>query len=135
MLYSGTFCRYPGLRLILPHAGGTIPYLAERLTFAPVIRPSMGGRAPADPHGVLRSLYYDTAMSGNGWTVPALRAYVDARHILIGTDYPFMPEWSSARGGHQLLRAAAFTEQEHHAVIRGNAEDLFPFLRRHQDGP
>ncbi len=126
MLYNGTFDRHPDLRLILPHAGGTIPYLAERLTFAPVIRPSMA--RPADPLGVLRSLYYDTAMSGNAWTVAALRAFADGGHILIGTDYPFMPEWSSTRNGHQLLRAAKFTGQERHSVVRGNAEALFPRL-------
>jgi predicted TIM-barrel fold metal-dependent hydrolase len=137
MLYNGTFDRHPGLRLILPHAGGAIPFLAERLTFAPVIRPDMAGRGPADPLSVLRSLYYDTAMSGNAWTVAALRAFADSGHILIGTDFPFMPEWSSTRNGHQLLRAAAFTGSERRGVFRGNAEALFPRLgsRDRPEGP
>jgi len=31
MIYSGTLDRTPGLTLIVPHLGGMIPYLVQRL--------------------------------------------------------------------------------------------------------
>lgn len=129
MLYNGTFDRHPALRMILPHAGGTIPYLAERLTVADIIRPEMAGHAPADPLGALRSQYYDTAMSGNPRTISTLRAFVGSPQVLVGTDFPFMPEWTSTRNGHQCVGSGAFTDDELRSVVRENAEGLFPRLR------
>lgn len=130
MLYNGVFERHPDLRLILPHAGGTLPYLAERLTFAPVIRPSMADSAPSDPLALLRRQYYDTAMSGNPYTLPSLRAFVPPTQILVGTDYPFMPGWSSAECGRQLLEHGGFTDAEVADLVRGNAVRLFPRVAR-----
>lgn len=130
MVYNGTFSRYPHLRLILPHAGGTIPYLAERMTYAPVIRPSMASLAPDDALGYLRSLYFDTAMSGNAHTLAAFRSFADPSHILVGTDFPFMPAWSSRESGERIRGLGRFTEGELTAVARGNAEALFPRLIR-----
>jgi hypothetical protein len=34
MLYSGTLERYPSIRYVVSHAGGTIPYLAWRIAGA-----------------------------------------------------------------------------------------------------
>ena len=34
LLYSGTLERYPSIRYILSHAGGTVPYLAWRIAGA-----------------------------------------------------------------------------------------------------
>jgi predicted TIM-barrel fold metal-dependent hydrolase len=130
MLYNGVFERNPELRLILPHAGGTIPYLAQRLTFAPVIRPSMAEHAPADPIEQLRRQYFDTAMSGNPYTLPSLRAFAPVSQILIGTDFPFMPAWSSEDNGRQFVEHGGFTEAELTSVVRGNAETLYPMRAR-----
>jgi predicted TIM-barrel fold metal-dependent hydrolase len=126
MLYNRTFERLPRLRLILPHAGGTIPYLAERLTFAPVIRPSMVEHAPVDPLGSLRTQYYDVAMSASPYALTTLRRFAATSQILVGTDFPFMPAWSSARNGRQLVEYGEFGTDELTSVNRGNAERLFP---------
>ncbi|HEX4226477.1 MAG TPA: amidohydrolase family protein, partial [Pseudonocardiaceae bacterium] len=100
LLYGGTLDRYPGLRLILSHAGGAVPFLAHRLTYAATINPKLAGRSPRDLLGSLRRLYYDTAMSANRPTLSALTALVEPGHILFGSDYPFMPESTTARTVH-----------------------------------
>ena len=92
LLYSGTLDRHPGLRLILSHAGGTVPFLAKRLTYATTINPKLRDREPRDVLGSLRNLYYDTAMSASRPTLAALSEFVGSDHILFGTDYPFVPE-------------------------------------------
>jgi predicted TIM-barrel fold metal-dependent hydrolase len=96
LLYGGTLDRHPGLRLILSHAGGTVPFLAKRLTYAATINPKLQDREPRDLLASLRNLYYDTAMSASRPTLAALSAFVDSSHILFGTDYPFVPESATA---------------------------------------
>lgn len=96
LLFSGTLDRHPGLRIILNHAGGTVPYLAKRLTYAATINPKLASRQPHDLLGSLRRLYYETAMSANPYTLAALAAFVGTEHILLGTDYPFLPESETA---------------------------------------
>ncbi|WP_406155799.1 amidohydrolase [Streptomyces sp. NBC_00882] len=96
LLYSGTLDRYPGLRMILSHAGGAVPFLAHRMTYASTINPKLKDRQPDDVLGSLRNLYYDTAMSANRPTLAALTSFVGTDRILFGSDYPFMPESTTA---------------------------------------
>lgn len=126
LLYSGTLDRYPGLRLILSHAGGAVPFLAKRLTYADTINPALAPRRPADLFGSLRRLYYDTAMSANPHTLAALTSLIDADHILFGSDYPFMPASTTTETIDGIT--AFFTDADRQLVERGNAIRLLPWL-------
>jgi predicted TIM-barrel fold metal-dependent hydrolase len=128
LLYSGTLDRYPRLRIILSHAGGAVPFLAKRLTYADTINPALAGRRPGDLFGSLRRLYYDTAMSANPHTLAALTSLVDASHILFGSDYPFMPESTTAETIDGLQRH--FTVADLARVERDNALTLLPRVAR-----
>ena len=131
LLYSGTLDRYPGLRLILSHAGGAVPFLAKRLTYADTINPALAPRRPADLFGSLRRLYYDTAMSANPHTLAALTSLVDADHILFGSDYPFMPASTTTETIDGIT--AFFTAEDRQLIERGNALRLLPGLARRLD--
>jgi predicted TIM-barrel fold metal-dependent hydrolase len=131
LLYNRTLERYPGLRIILSHGGGAIPYLAQRLTYGAVIQPDIADRAPADPVGSLQRIYYDLAMSGSPYALPSLRAFVPASQVLVGTDFPFMPAWTSEQGARHVLTGAGYTDAELRQISRGNAETLFPRTRNH----
>jgi 6-methylsalicylate decarboxylase len=126
LLFSGTLTRYPGLRIILCHAGGTVPYLAERFTFAPIISQKLVDRMPHDLLGALRHLYYETAMSANPYTLAALAAFVGTDHILFGSDYPFLPEPQSA----ETIRGLSdfFDEANLADIEQNNALALLPRL-------
>jgi len=128
MLYNRTLDRYPGLRWILSHGGGGIPYMAERLTYGPIIDPALAERASADPIAALRRIHYDIAMTGNRYSLPSLRALVPADRILIGTDFPFMPEWTSDENARQFQAHGGFSADELSQVDHRNAEALFPRL-------
>jgi 6-methylsalicylate decarboxylase len=131
LLYSGVLDRHPGLRLILSHAGGTIPYLAKRLTYAATIAPAVAAREPADLLGSLQRLYYDTAMSANEHTLAGLTSLVPLSHVLFGTDYPFMPETTTAETVDGL--STFFEESLLLGIERGNALRLLPDLARRLD--
>ncbi len=65
LLYSGALTRHPGINFILPHAGGTLPFLAPRIAAVGSLKPAIGDRAmpPADAMQALARMYYDTALS------------------------------------------------------------------------
>lgn len=130
LLYSGTLDRYPDLQLILSHAGGTLPYLAKRLTYGPTIASYLKTRAPRDLFASLRRLYYDLAMSASPFTFPSLQALIDPSHILFGSDYPFMPEFRVAENVAGLVEYRGFDPQARQRIERENALKLFPRLQR-----
>ena len=130
LLYSGTLDRHPGLRIILSHAGGAVPFLAKRLTYAATINPRLHDRQPRDLLASLRNLYYDTAMAANRPALAALTELVDTDHILFGTDYPFMPESTTAE---TVAEVRAFFGADTDLVLdieRNNAAALLPRLAR-----
>lgn len=128
LLYSGTLDRHPSLRIILSHAGGAVPFLAQRLTYAATINPRLRDWQPRDVLASLRRLYYDTAMSANRPALAALTELVDTDHILFGTDYPFMPESTTVQtiaGLQEFFDADTLQDVE-----RNNAAALLPRLAR-----
>ena len=58
------------------------------------------------------------------WPLAALRELVTTEQILFGSDYPFQPVETTTSG----LPNGRFTDAELAAVLRGNAERLFPRL-------
>jgi predicted TIM-barrel fold metal-dependent hydrolase len=128
LLYSGTLDRHPGLRLILSHAGGAVPYIARRLTYASTINPALSDRTPLDPLASIRDLYYDTAMSANPHALAALTSLIPTEHILFGSDYPFMPESTTRETVAGL--DAHFEPDRLRLVERENALRFFPRLAR-----
>jgi 6-methylsalicylate decarboxylase len=128
LLFSGTLDRYPALKIILSHAGGALPFLARRMTYASTINPDLEGGAPVDLLGSLGRLYYDVAMSATPEQMSCLRSLVGPDHILFGSDYPFMP------ADHAVSNSAGFrafrdsTGQGLEADARAAALRLIPRL-------
>ena len=89
LLLSGTAARCPDIAFIFSHAGGTMPYLIERLTWWTDIRKDLGARMPNGPLHELERFFYDTAFSANPHTFASLLTLVAPSQILFGTDFPF----------------------------------------------
>ena len=86
---SGSAARYPSIRLIVPHCGGVIPLLADRVAlFAVALSSGPAGEPVVD---VLRRFYYDLAGTPSDLQVTALRQLCPPDHLLYGSDYPWTP--------------------------------------------
>jgi predicted TIM-barrel fold metal-dependent hydrolase len=72
--------RYPKIRFIVPHLGGTLPFLLTR-----VGRKRQGD---VDVAAGLRTMFYDT-VSGSISALKCACAEIDAHRLLFGTDYPY----------------------------------------------
>ncbi len=130
LLFNGVLDRLPHLKMIVSHAGGTLPFLAKRLTYGPTIGSYLADRAPADVIATLRRLYYDIAMSANEFSLPALQKLADPERILYGSDFPFMPAAHTAENTAGFAEYDGWSEKGRAAVGRSNALSLFPRLAR-----
>lgn len=124
IIENGVAQRYPNIRFIWSHAGGTILALAGRYFRKQATYASLHGPVPADsPLGHLRRFYYDTAGSANEMQMQALRTMVPMSQILFGTDYP----WDKAADLHAgLVDSRCFTTAEVQAIERDNILQLLP---------
>lgn len=126
LVFSGTLERYPDIRFIFAHGGGTVPYLAWRMSIAKMIDSRLGDLIPEDPETYLKRLYYDTALSPSSQAMGAMTQLVDPSHILFGSDWPMAPEAITERTiaslqGLDVIDAATLKDIE-----TTNAYALFP---------
>jgi predicted TIM-barrel fold metal-dependent hydrolase len=123
LVRSGVLTRFPGLRVILAHAGGYLPYMAHRI--APMCAPDGSYQGGLD---VLRQFYFDTALSSGAATLAALMAFARPGHVLFGTDWPYAPPRviDHFRAEFEEFPLAP---GEREAVARSSARELFPRLR------
>ena len=125
LIYSGTMERYPNIKYIVSHAGGTIPYLPMRMELSR----RMGFGAEAAPKGVehyIRELYFDTALSTHPSTLAALTNIARPGHILYGSDWPMVPEMVVQYENQTLDGSPVLDAAREQAIERGNALALFP---------
>jgi predicted TIM-barrel fold metal-dependent hydrolase len=126
LIVSDSATKYPDIRFIFSHAGGTITSIAGRL-LGPTAAPDAFSR-PAEPNSRLhhlRRFYYDTAGASNPVAMQALKTLVPVSQILFGTDAPFFDGPAQVRG----LQASGFTAAELREIDRDNALRLVPRLK------
>jgi len=87
MCYAGMLRELPNIRWIVAHAGGAIPYVAERLDNG--YRDFAEDRAQIDdlPSVYLKRLHYDT-VTFSPHVLRLLRDWAGADHMAMGSDYP-----------------------------------------------
>ncbi len=87
LVFTGIPERYPHIKWVLGHLGGTIPYLAERLDRGYEAFKECRVHIDRPPSYYLRQFYYDTV----NFDINALEFAVDfagADHVIAGSDYP-----------------------------------------------
>ena len=126
LLFGGTFARCPDIKWIFSHAGGAIPFLAERISRLEV-KPDFKKMVPNGVIAELRKLYYDTALSANDITFASLLKLVTPANVLFGSDYPFAPEGTMTATVTGLAKMP-FSDAERAGIDRDNALKLLPGL-------
>jgi predicted TIM-barrel fold metal-dependent hydrolase len=88
LILRGALERHPGLKLLIAHAGGTLPYLAGRLDSCVKNDISKDFGLPKPPSHYLRQCWYDS-IAYHPPALAALTAFADPAKIMFGTDHPF----------------------------------------------
>ena len=140
LVFSGAMDRYPDIKFILSHAGGTLPFIswrlaeiAERQLAASPFKERFQIPLVADNRGQvtkdfvlarLKRFYYDTALAAGPQTFGALREVADPSRVLFGSDWPYC----HVEMGEDMVASldATLSAAEKPAVARDNALKLFP---------
>ena len=109
---------------MVAHAGGAIPFLAERIGRLQG-RPGFKEHVPNGVVPELERLYYDTALSANWLAFRSLFELVESDHVLFGSDYPFAPE-ATMTGSVKALCEMGLDPEVLQGIERDNALKLFP---------
>lgn len=94
LITSGIVRSHPNVRIILSHAGGTLPYLADRpAAMLPYVKSAAAPDVSLTDHFMedAKSFYFDTALSSAPLTLSLLKEFAKPGHILFGSDFPYAP--------------------------------------------
>src|SRR5690349_10523077 len=117
LLFSGTAARYPDIRWILSHGGGTTPFLLSRFTRQEAEMKEREKRLPKGVMYELKKFYYDTAQANHPGALAALLRLAPVSQILFGTDYPYRTGAEEING----LTAQHFAAADLRAIERDNS--------------
>lgn len=126
LCYSGVLRDLPGIRWIVAHLGGAVPYLMERMDNG--WRDFAETKANIDelPSTYLKRLYYDTV----SFSPPALRfvhGLVGADHMLMGSDYPHL--LGSIDRAVSTIAELDVPPEDRDAIFSGNALRILDNVR------
>lgn len=130
LLLTGSFTRYPDIKWIFSHAGGTIPMMAGRIAAFYDQNPRFKESAPEGAAAQLAKLYYDTANATSAPAMAALLKLVPASQVTYGTDYPYFP-----LDQNKNLQKLGLSAADIRAIENGNAVRLIPRLKAASDAP
>ncbi|MGH2400163.1 MAG: amidohydrolase family protein [bacterium] len=108
MIFGGLFDRFPNLKVITHHLGGTVPFLESRIKggydqfgarTADEDYPALLRTLKKHPHDYYRMFYADTALYGSPPALECGMAFFGSERVLFGSDMPF-----DAEGGTRYIR-------------------------------
>ncbi|MFF2246661.1 amidohydrolase family protein [Arthrobacter sp. NPDC058130] len=127
LLQSDLFQRFPGLRFVIPHGGGAIPYHWGRY------RGLSMRNGWQDPSELLKNVFFDTAVYHQPG-IDLLTRVVPSRNILFasemlgavrGADPETGVEWDNTL---VYVKSAGLSEENERRILRENALEVYPGL-------
>ena len=114
---------YQKVKVILSHAGGTLPYLAKRT--AVLSEAGLTTKTTEEIISDVGRFYFDLALSSSKQGIQMLLEYIRPDHILYGSDYPYAPRKTIERFAQELDQSVSDPDLAL-AFNKGNALKLFP---------
>ena len=121
LVFSGVVEKFPGIKWILAHLGGAIPYLAERLDRGYYAFEECRKNINKPPSEYLKDFYFDTV----NFDTKALQLAIDfagAGQLLAGSDYPH--QIGSLEKMVESLEKLNIPEEDRAGIKGGNAAKL-----------
>jgi len=144
LIHTATADRYPDVKYILSHGGGTVPYLAWRIALIKYSRkedsPSLlrkiydiviqGG--PVSGLKILKNMYYDTALTASPYALRTMQEFVGSSQIVFGSDLPFA-EKVAPMVNKDLQKYPGFSVEDFKAIDYNNCLELFPHFKKYPE--
>lgn len=117
MLFAGTFTRFKGLKCVVSHGGGAIPFMLGRLKRNHEIHPD----DCADPAAGFRELYFDSVLFEPD-ALTFLCSCCGHDKVMMGSDYPFpIGDMTPLR----VIEGAGFDDAQKRMILGETAAALF----------
>ena len=131
MIASGTVRRFPEVRMIVAHGGGTASILAPRISRNLVrfgrLRPAL---TPQEVSAAFTWFYYDMAAVSHANAIDAVLTLAPATRLLFGSDHPFILQNVISEGIQFILSSDKINEATRARLCYENDRELFPRLNR-----
>jgi 4-oxalmesaconate hydratase len=128
LIQGDLFADFPGLRLVIPHGGGAVPYHWGRYRGLA----DMLGKPPLGEH-VMRNVFFDTCVYHQPG-IDLLCRVIDPGNILFGSEMVGAVRGIDPETGHHFddtkryIDAAALPEADRAKIYSGNARRVYPRL-------
>lgn len=119
MIFSGVFDRFPKLKVVLPHAGSTLPYLLGRIDYQSANIPGSRKNISMEPGYYIKKLYSDTVCM-SGQTLKFAYDLFGPDRLLFATDYPYVEMEPTIK----LVQNMDISAKYKSNIFHGNAEKL-----------
>ena len=123
VIFSGTAAKFPDIKWIFSHSGGTLPFLTAR--FVRLWQEKKPAFLPDGPLPEFAKLHYELAQGNTPGQIAALLKMVPLSQVMYGTDFPFRPGSEVNEG----IAAYGFNAADIRAIERDNALVLLPRLK------
>ena len=130
MVMTGTKRRFPNMQVILSHAGGTLPLLAERMAQleTALFRSVLEEHSPTTADEIVKdakSFYFDLALSGTHNILDLMMRWAPDK-VLYGSDFPYCTV--EAEYNTRKLAEYPMSDEIRESIHRGTAVKLLPRL-------
>ncbi len=88
LLMTGIFTRWPALKIVLAHGGGTLPWLLPRLNRVWDMNESIRTQMPVRPSDAARAFHVDT-LTFDAENLALVAKRFGTSQVVVGSDYPF----------------------------------------------
>lgn len=119
LIVAGVPARFPGIKFIVPHFGGILPMLLDRLDGQLPHRD-----LPEKPSATARRFYYDTVGWGSRAALLAAATAFGASQLLPGSDWPILLSWESYRTTFDHIRESGLPSEDIEMILQENVQRL-----------
>ena len=121
LIQHTTLERFPEIRFIVAHGGGTAPYLIKKMELTAQI----SGRQSEQALAQMKKLHYDTALTTSRYSLALLKEMAGIQNIVFGSDSGFAPEFVVASSLYELDHSEVFDKNDLEKIYSSNAQKLF----------
>jgi len=122
LIFSGALEKYPGLKVVLAHGGGQLPYIIGRLEHGYQVRPECKEKVHRSPMAFFKNFYFDI-ITHNPDALRHLINIAGSDHVLLGSDYPY--DMGDPDPVQTVSQLPGIKEEDRRRILRENAVTLF----------
>lgn len=121
LIASGLLDEYPQLKLVCPHLGGTLPYIAGRFDHQVAILKRSNQNLKRKPSDYMREQVYFDIVSPQPLAMKFALEFCGSDRLLFGSDHP----WVDPKLILDSLKSLHLSPSQEAGILSGNARKLF----------